>query len=469
MAGVGMLKQELFNMRRANFPVEQKQQRRLAPSRLYANNVAKHRDSSNKIVETQRMWGAHEGMKRLLALEDEKKKRREERRKRRRERHRRSGSDGSSGSESDGSRPEKRAKAEEGSDSQSKEKVEEDDPDANKDVASPSKGPPKDKKRLVVVKKEVKSRRSHSPGRRSRDRGRRRDRRSRRDSHGRSRSRDRRGRSRSHRRQRSRSASSSPDTDERMLREQERVRRRTERDRVKQKRKEDSIRKKLEEAGIDDMAVDGAAEAILNKWVQDGYQDRNEKRMRDGKLVSREDDRKLQLEERKAARAAMAKGQGQQQDWDKWLDTSLEESKRLRAEENRRRKKIGLPSLEELEEQQAARRRGLLKEQDEEEFGQQEAVKWKTRELSVMYKKRDSKGKLARAGAFRPPGHTDSEASLSDTEEEEVQPAKQPSASGQLCSAFCTTHRTIPIPPNLTLTTAYVNFRNTYTHSHLNR
>jgi hypothetical protein len=47
-----------------------------------------------------------------------------------------------------------------------------------------------------------------------------------------------------------------------------------------------------------------------------------------------------------------------------------------------------------------------------------------------MYKRRDAKGRMARAGSFRPPGHTDSEAECSESEGESAQPAKRAAGAG---------------------------------------
>lgn len=203
--------------------------------------------------------------------------------------------------------------------------------------------------------------------------------------------------------------------------QQERTRLKTFRARVDSKKEEDKVREKLEEAGMDSMAVDGAAEQILNKWVQDGYRDMHKKvRNAEGKLVSLEDANEVKLEERKAQRQALQSGG----DWDEHWSTSLEESKQKRVEENRRRKRIGLPSLEELDERHSQMIMGALKaENGEEEEDGREAAKWSTKDLSVMYKRRDAKGRMARAGSFRPPGHTESEASCTESEEETARPA----------------------------------------------
>jgi hypothetical protein len=58
----------------------EKKNRRFQPSHLYAHNIAKHRDSSNKIIETQRMWGAHIGNQKLEELVQKRKERKDEKR-----------------------------------------------------------------------------------------------------------------------------------------------------------------------------------------------------------------------------------------------------------------------------------------------------------------------------------------------------------------------------------------------------
>jgi hypothetical protein len=70
-----------------------KKGRRFAPSRLYAHNIARHRDSSNKIVEVQRMWGAHLGNQKLEELIQTREEKKEHKR-RRKDRDSGSGSGG---------------------------------------------------------------------------------------------------------------------------------------------------------------------------------------------------------------------------------------------------------------------------------------------------------------------------------------------------------------------------------------
>ena len=54
----------------------EKKKRKYQPSRLYATNISKHRDSWNKIVETQRMWGAKAGMEKMEEIDEDRRRRR---------------------------------------------------------------------------------------------------------------------------------------------------------------------------------------------------------------------------------------------------------------------------------------------------------------------------------------------------------------------------------------------------------
>lgn len=229
--------------------------------------------------------------------------------------------------------------------------------------------------------------------------------------------RERRGNKRSKRRAHSSSDSSeeSASSGELEQREQQRVREETAARRRLVKERENLVRKKLEQAGVDELQLAGAAEDVLNKWAQDGFKDLNTTRRRNGRTITVEEDNEKALEERQHKREAALK-EADKLGWDHWVNTSLEESKQQKAEENRRRKIIGLPSLEEIAERQAQKIAGLMQE-DSEDDDERAAVTWKAKDLSIMYKKKTSRGTLVRAGGFRPPGHTDSEASASGGEE----------------------------------------------------